>query len=292
MVAEVIGGVLSGSLALLADAGHMITDAAAITLALVAISVAGRASSTERTFGYHRTEVLAAMINALSLWLIAAWVVFEAFHRIQSVPEIEAGLMLGVGSLGLVVNVVAAKVLHGSSGHSMNVEGAFQHVMADLMGSVIVVISAVVIMTTGWTFIDPILSVLLAILIVASSWRLVVKVFNVLLEGVPEHIDVYRLCNEMEEEEGVTVVHDVHVWTISSGYEAITAHVLVDPAYKGDLDALLRRLREIANRDFGIGHATIQLEQSVEGCSEDHHVGHLLARARTEGKRRFLFLPF
>jgi len=199
MFAEVIGGILSGSLALLSDAGHMITDAASIALALFAMKVAERPPSAERTFGYRRAEVLAAMLNALSLWLIAAWVLFEAYHRLQDVPEIEGGLMLVVGILGLLVNVAAAWVLHRSSKHSMNVEGALRHVMADLMGSVGVVISGILIVTLNWTIIDPILSVLIAALVAHSSWSLTVKVFKVLLEGVPDHIDVYRLCSELED---------------------------------------------------------------------------------------------
>lgn len=283
MLAEVVGGILSGSLALLSDAGHMITDAASIALALFAMKVAERPPSAERTFGYRRAEVLAAMLNALSLWLIAAWVLFEAYHRIQDVPEIEGGLMLVVGVLGLLVNVAAAWVLHRSSKHSMNVEGALRHVMADLMGSVGVVISGILIVTLNWTIIDPILSVLIAALVAHSSWSLTVKVFKVLLEGVPDHIDVYRLCSQMEDVEGVTLIHDVHVWTISSGLEALTAHVLIDPSFEGDTEALLRRLREIALQDFEIDHVTIQVEETVTGCTEDHHVGHLLARSRPLG---------
>jgi len=283
MFAEVIGGILSGSLALLSDAGHMITDAASIALALFAMKVAERPPSAERTFGYRRAEVLAAMLNALSLWLIAAWVLFEAYHRLQDVPEIEGGLMLVVGILGLLVNVAAAWVLHRSSKHSMNVEGALRHVMADLMGSVGVVISGILIVTLNWTIIDPILSVLIAALVAHSSWSLTVKVFKVLLEGVPDHIDVYRLCSEMEDVEGVTLIHDVHVWTISSGLEALTGHVLIDPSFEGDTEALLRELRRIAHEDFEIDHVTIQVEETVEGCTVDHHVGHLLARSRPLG---------
>ncbi|MYK56830.1 MAG: cation transporter [Acidimicrobiia bacterium] len=283
MFAEVIGGILSGSLALLSDAGHMITDAASIALALFAMKVAERPPSAERTFGYRRAEVLAAMLNALSLWLIAAWVLFEAYHRLQDVPEIEGGLMLVVGILGLLVNVAAAWVLHRSSKHSMNIEGALRHVMADLMGSVGVVISGILIVTLNWTIIDPILSVLIAALVAHSSWSLTVKVFKVLLEGVPDHIDVYRLCSEIEDVEGVTLIHDVHVWTISSGLEALTAHVLIDPSFEGDTEALLRRLRGIAHGAFGIDHVTIQVEETVEGCTEDHHVGHLMARSRPLG---------
>ena len=286
MIAEVIGGIMSGSLALLSDAGHMITDAAAIALALVAQRMAQRDASAERTFGYRRAEVLAAMLNALSLWLIAAWVFFEAYHRIRDVPDVEGGLLLVVGVLGLLVNIAAAWVLHRSAEHSMNVEGAFRHVMADLMGSVGVVISGVVIITLGWTIVDPILSILIGILILASSWRLTVKVFHVLMEAVPENIDVYALCHELEEQPGVTLVHDVHVWTISSGHESFTAHVLIDPSFEGDMDELIHRMQAIARHDFGIGHITIQAEKSLAGCTERHHVGHLMARQRTKKRKK------
>ncbi len=288
MVVEVIGGVLSGSLALLSDAGHMITDGAAIALALFAQHMANRPASAERTFGYQRAEVLAALINALSLWMIAGWIFFEAFRRLRDVPEIEGGLMLVIGVIGLLVNLAAAWVLHRSAQHSLNVEGALKHVMADLMGSVGVVISGVLVLTTGWTLVDPILSVLIGVLILASSWRLTIKVFRVLLDTVPEHIDVYRLCSELEEQEGVTLVHDVHVWTISSGHESFTAHILVDPAYEGDMNELLSSSQEIVRHDHGVGHVTIQLEQLRVGadCAEDHHVDHLLARSREQRKKR------
>ena len=283
MFAEIIGGILSGSLALIADAGHTLTDAAAIALALLAMWLAGREATTTRTWGFHRTEVLAAMINALALWLIAAWIVFEAIERFRHHDvHIEGGLMMAVGIGGLVVNIIAAWILHASSEHSMNVEGAFQHVIADLLGSIGVIVSGILIIGFGWTVADPIISVVIAVLIVLGSWRLVAQVVHVLLEGTPERIDVYRLCHELEEVEGVTVIHDVHCSTITSGYEALTAHVLVDSEYNGDMiDKTLRELRRIAAQDFGIAHVTIQVEQSVEGCSEDHHVGHLLQQARS-----------
>jgi cobalt-zinc-cadmium efflux system protein len=268
----------------------MITDAAAIALALLALWVAGRPSSVERTFGYHRTQVIAAMLNALSIWLIAAYILFEAYHRIWEAPDVEGGLILVVGAIGLAVNIAAAFVLYRSARHSLNVQGAFLHVIADLIGSVGVVISGVIIVTTGWTLVDPILSILLGLLIMASAWRLVVKVFNVLLEGVPEHIDVYALCAAMEDLSGVTVIHDVHVWTISSGYHVMTAHVLVDPEHAvEDLDGLMRRLREIAMKKYGIRHVTIQLEQNVKGCTELDHVDHLMALKRGPVRK---LLPF
>ena len=282
MFAEVIGGVLSGSLALIADAGHMLTDAAAIALALLAMWLAGREATTTRTWGFHRTEVLAAMINALSLWLIAAWIVFEAIERFRHHEHhIEGGIMMAVGIGGLIVNLIVAWILHASSEHSMNVEGAFQHVLADLLGSVGVIVSGICVLAFGWTIVDPIIGVVIALLIVLGSWRLVAQVIHVLLEGTPDRIDVYRLCHELEEVEGVTVIHDIHCSTITSGYEALTAHVLIDSEYDGDMvDKTLREMRRIATQDFGIAHVTIQAEQSVEGCAEDHHVGHLLQQAR------------
>ena len=281
VVAEVVGGILSGSLALIADAGHMLTDAAAIGMALMAMWIADRAASVERTYGYQRTEVLAALFNILALWLIAAWIGFEAYHRFRHGSEVDGLPVLLVGTGGLLINLIAAWILHRSSEHSVNVEGAFQHVIADLLGSIGVVVSAAVIMTTGWVTIDPILSLVIAILILFGTRRLIVRVLHVLLEGTPEHIDVYKLCSDIEDQEGVTIIHDVHVWTITSGSEAFTAHVLVDPSYEGDLDQLLVRIKDIVHQDFRISHVTIQLEQSARGCKEDHHVDHLLARART-----------
>ena len=280
MFVEVIGGILSGSLALLADAGHMLTDAASIALALVAMQFATRRASAERTFGYHRLEILAALLNVFALWLITGWVWFEAYHRFMDVPEVKGGLMLTVGVIGLFVNIGAAWILHGSAEHSVNVEGAFRHVMADLLGSVGVVMSGLLIWAFGWTLADPIISVGIGILILASTWRLLAKVVHVLIEGTPEHIDVYRLCSQMKKVEGVALIHDFHVWTIAPHYEALTAHVLINPDYQGDLDALRRRLREIAAHEFGIGHITLQLETSQKGCTEDHHVDYLLAHAR------------
>ncbi len=290
MIAEIIGGLISGSLALLADAAHMFTDAAAIGLALFAMWMANRPASVERTFGFHRTEILAALVNALSLWLIAGWIFFEAYHRFSEPPEVQGPLMLAVGGVGLLVNIIVVLILHRSSEHSINVEAAFWHVVADLLGSVGVVISGVLVTLFGWWIADPILSVLIGLLILASSWSLMQKVMKVLLEATPEGLDMYRLCSTMEAEPGVTLIHDVHAWTITSGYEALTAHVLLDPALPNEqIDSVLRRLRQIASQEFGISHITLQVEQTLDGCTEDHHVGHLEALERTAGRR---LLPF
>ena len=275
MFVEVVGGILSGSLALLADAGHMLTDAASIALALVAMHFAGRPHSVQRTFGYHRLEILAALVNALALWVIVAWVLFEAYGRSRAAPEVDGRIMLSIGAIGLFVNLGAAWVLHRSSAHNINIQGAFLHVLADLLGSAGVVVSGILVWAFGWTIADPVASVVIAVLILASSWRLMAKVVHVLLEGTPEHIDVYQLCRQLEAVEGVTRVHDIHVWTLSPGNEALTAHVLIDPDYPGDVEALRLRLRDIVYHDFGIGHITLQVEKSLEGCTEDHHFDHL-----------------
>ena len=275
MGVEIVAGILSGSLALLADAAHMLTDAGAIGLALFAMWIANRPASIERTFGYHRTEVLAAMFNAFSLWVIAVWIFYEAYHRFQDVPEVQGGIVLLAGGAGLVVNLVAAWILRRSAGHSLNVEGAFLHVMADLVGSIGVVASGALTLAFGWWLADPILGVFIGLLILASSWRLVTKVFQVLMEGSPAHIDMHSLCQALEDLEGITLVHDIHAWTITSGYETLTAHVLVDPDYPGEMETLRRRLQQVAYHDFGIGHITLQMEQSLEGCTERHHFEHL-----------------
>ena len=286
MVAEIVGGLLSGSLALLADAGHMATDAAAIGLALLAMWIAERAASAERTFGFYRTEVLAALLNAIALWIIVAWICFEAYHRFfQEDTHVDGWPVLFVGLGGLAVNIAAAFILHRSSEHSLNAEGAFQHVLADLLGSVGVVISSILIITLGWHLADPIISIVIGLLILVSSWGLMTSVVHVLLEGTPENIDVYKLCSDIEDLEGVTVVHDVHAWTITSQSDAFTAHVLIDPRYGGDKDVLLTQMKEIAHGEFSIAHVTIQVEESLSGCDENHDVGHLAQRPRIGSTR-------
>ena len=222
------------------------------------------------------------MFNALALWVLASWILFEAYQRFTEHTaghghEIEGGLMLIVASTGLVINSISALILYRSSRHSINVEGAFWHIMADLLGSVAVVISGVITLLFDWDIVDPILSVIIALLILITSVRLAVKVFNVLLQNVPRGLDMYRLCSALEDVEGVTLVHDVHAWTLTPGYEFFTAHVMIEPRYRGDTQLLLRRLKRIAREEFGIRHITIQIEQSASDCTENHHVDHLEA---------------
>ena len=278
MIAEVIGGLVSGSLALLADAGHMVTDAGALSLALLAIWVAGRAASIKRTFGFQRVEVLAALVNALGLWLIVTWILIEAYQRFLDPPEVQAPVVLVVGAGGLVINLLIALVLRRSAGDSLNIQGALVHVMGDLLGSVAVVAGGVLILAFGWFLVDPIFSVVIALLILASSGRLLWKVSHVLMEGTPAHLDLHRLCWRLEQVEGVTGVHDIHAWSITTGYEAFSAHVTHVSPVSGEANRnpgqILQQLREIAAQEFGISHVTIQLEESPDQCPEDHHIEH------------------
>ena len=277
MFVDVAAGIVSGSLGLIAHAGHLLSDTGAMVLALIAMHFAGRSATATRTYGYHRLETLAALVSVISLSLIAGGILVESVRRLGDVSEVNGALMLSVGSAGLVVNILAAWILHGSASHNLNVEGVFRHIMADLLGSVGIVISGAMVVFLGWDIADPIVSVCIGLLILASTWRLLVKVLHVLLEGTPKHIDVHELCRQVEELEGVTLVHDIHVWTLTPGYDAMTAHVLIDPECAGDLEDVLVKARSIARENFGIHHITIQVETTLDGCTENHHVQHLHA---------------
>ena len=284
---EVFGGLFSGSLGLLAHAAHMVTDAVAIGLALVAIWITERPATVTRTFGLHRVEVLAVLFNALALFVLSSWIFYEAYTTVVEHAEghhhdIEGATMLIVSSIGLVINSVAAWILYRSSRHSINVEGAFWHIVADLMGSIAVVASGVLVLRYDWDLIDPILGVVIATLILATAIRLAIKVLRVLLESAPAHLDMYELCSAIEDEEGVVLVHDVHAWTITKGYDALTLHVLIDPEHAGDPYPVISKIREVSYDRFGLRHVTIQVERSAADCAENHHVGHLWARSRVE----------
>ena len=278
MGVEVVAGVLSGSLALLADAGHMLTDAGSIGLALFAMWAAGKPPSAQSTFGFQRAEILAALMNTLALWGVAAWIFFEAYRRFADAPEVAGGPMIAVGAAGLVVNLIAAQVLRRDSARSLNVEGARQHVMADLLGSVGVVVSGALTLSFGWGVADPAVSALIGLLILKSSLGLFTRVFKALMEGAPAHIDVVELRAAMEAAPGAALVHDIHAWTITSGYEALTAHVLVDAEGAADPDGLLARLREIAY-GYGFAHVTLQIERSADDCAEEYQAAPSAPRA-------------
>ena len=274
MVVEVIGGLAADSLALLADAGHMLADAVAIGLALLAMWLAGRPATIDRTYGFHRSEILAALLNGLALLLIAAWIFFEAYHRFSEPPQAQGTLMLGVGLVGLVVNLAAAWVLRRAARESLNVEGAFLHVVGDLLGSIGVVAAGALIVSSQWFIADAVFGFLIGVLIVFASSRLLWKVWHVLIEGTPSSLDLDGLCRRLEQMDGVTGVHDIHAWTITSGYDVLSAHVSAELARVTRPNDLLGRIREVASQEFNVGHVTIQLEDSREGCDEAHHVEH------------------
>jgi cobalt-zinc-cadmium efflux system protein len=258
MIAEVVGGLLTNSLALLSDAGHMLADVAALALALLALWFASRPITLRKTYGYYRMEILAALANGVALVVISLLIAYEAFHRIKS-PESVAGFdMLLIASGGLAVNLVSAWLLHSASGENLNMRGAFLHILGDALGSVGAIVAGLVIWQWGWTIADPIISVLMCLLILYSSWQLIRESVNILLEGTPSHINTRAVVEAMHDVAGVIDVHDLHIWTISSGKDALSAHVTLEPtaSHRASLEALQEQLR----KSFNIGHVTIQIE--------------------------------
>jgi len=275
-------GAISGSLALLADAGHMLAAVAAVAIALFASWAESRPASVERPFGYHRIEIAGALLSALARWFLAAWVLFESIDRLRSPDalEIDGGPMLAVGIVAVGVNLAASLILRLGARSNGRADDALRHLVADFIGSVGVVVAAALVLLNGWAIADPIVSIGIAAIIAASSWRLILKVFYALMEGTPEHLDLYSLCADIEDMPGVTVIHDVHAWSIASDYHVLTAHVVLEPGYLARTDALLARMREIVYEKHQVGHLTIQFEESATQCREEHHLSHLEARAR------------
>lgn len=266
LVAEVVGGVLSNSLALLADAGHMATDVAALALALFAIWLAKRPASDQRSFGFYRVEVLAALINAAALIIISLYIFWEAYQRLFEPPEVQSGLMLAVASGGLVVNLISVWFLTrgGDHHHNLNTRGAYLHVLGDLLGSVAAITAAIIMMLTGWYLADPILSAGIGGLVLWSSWRLLKESVSVLMESTPNGMDLKQIRRCMCEIEGVESVHDLHIWTVSSNLNALSGHVDVSESRPwGDV---LKDLNHLLRHDFGITHITLQPEPSTGVC--------------------------
>jgi cobalt-zinc-cadmium efflux system protein len=264
MVVEAVGGWLSGSLALIADAGHMLTDAGALALTLLSAWIALRPANQTKTYGYQRWEILAALINGAALFGIAGWVIVEAVQRIQQPEPIRAGLFLIVAAAGLVVNLISLFILHGIKDGNLNTRGAYWHVLGDALGSVGALGAAAIIATTGWTLADPIISVALSLLILIGAWRLLHESTDILLESVPGHVSMTEVQNRMLAVGSVTGVHDLHVWAVSSGMVAMSGHAIVPDL--GHHPEVLERIRDEMCR-LGIGHVTIQLEVQHE-CEE------------------------
>ena len=257
-VVEVVAGFLTDSLALLADAAHMLSDNVSLALALAAVWLARRPETPERTYGFKRAEVLAALANGVTLVVLAIWIFYEAIQRFDDPPEVLGGWMLVVGVAGIGVNVAAGAILFRAREGSLNVEAAFRHVLADLLGSFGVVVAAVVILATGWLEADPIASILIALLVLTSSWSILRDSTSILLESAPRGMDARAVGERLARAPGVVEVHDLHVWTITSGFPALSAHVLVGRGE--DCHGRRRELEALLLEEFGIEHTTLQVD--------------------------------
>ena len=263
MGAEAVGGWLTNSLALLSDAGHMLTDAAALGLSLLALKIGEMPPSTTKTFGYRRFEILAALLNGLALWAIVGVILHEAYERVKAPPEVAAWGMMAVAALGLCVNLISIRLLHAHKDENINVRGAFLHVVADSLGSVGALGAGVVVWATGWNLVDPLVSLGICGLILWSSWGLVKESVHILLLGVPSHIDYRKVQQQILQHEGVCCLYDLHIWSISGGHEALSAHVVVSDGYPRQRELLRDIVDELSAR-YGIQHSTLQIEESHE----------------------------
>ena len=262
LIAEVVGGLIAGSLALLADAGHVLTDATGLIMALIAASLATRAATVKRTFGLQRAEVLAALGNALLLVAVAVWVLIMAVDRLRDPVQIRSGLMLAVAVVGALANLVGLLVLRPAQSKSLNMRGAYLEVFGDFVGSLAVIVAAVLILITGWTPFDAIASLAIVILIIPRAWSLLREVVDVLLEATPRGVDLDEVRDHILRVRGVVDVHDLHAWTITSGVPVLSAHVIVDHACisEGRSGEVLDRLGECLGGHFDVSHCTFQLE--------------------------------
>ncbi|MGB7070005.1 MAG: cation diffusion facilitator family transporter [Pyrinomonadaceae bacterium] len=258
MFAEGVGGWWANSLALIADAGHMLTDVAALSLTLLAIWFAARPATPKKTFGYYRLEILAAFANGIALVLLSIWIIYEALQRWTSPQDVAGHELTLIAAGGLVVNIVAAWLLHSDHKHDLNMRGAWLHVIGDLCGSVTAIVAGLLIVAFGWLWADAAGSIVISLIIVFGAWRLILESVNVLLEGTPAHISLTTVETAILETEGVGGVHDLHVWTISSGIEALSAHISHNESVGHS--QLLGSIREMLHERFGIDHLTIQME--------------------------------
>lgn len=270
-VAEVIGGLVTGSLALLADAGHMLSDVGALALSLFALWIARRPATSRRTWGYYRTEILAALANGATLIAISVYVFFEAWERFRNPPEVDAPVMMAIAVGGLLVNLAGLWILAGGRDESLNVRGAWLHVLTDALGSVQAIVAGALIWAFGWAWADPLASVLIGLLVIYSAWALLRDAVAILMESAPAHIDVDEVRDTIISLPGVLAVHDLHVWTITSGMESLSAHLVVKDGTEGR--TLLSHVRSTVHDRFGIDHITVQLEpEEFEPCRSHSHL--------------------
>jgi cobalt-zinc-cadmium efflux system protein len=271
-VVEVIGGILTNSLALLADAAHMLTDVGGLALALFATWIAKKPATPQKTYGYYRVEILAALANAVVLFLVSFYILYEAYRRFEEPPEVASVPMLFIAVIGLAINLTGVWNLHHGAKESLNVHGAYLEVVSDALGSVGVIVAALIMLVSGWYYADPIFSVLIGLFILPRTWNLVTQAVNVLLESTPAHINIAAVEEAILRVNGVQAVHDLHIWTITSGMEALSAHVVLADGSESKtaseaLEAVTTRLKD----EFGIDHATIQVEHSSRQEKEMQH---------------------
>lgn len=270
LIAEVVGGLLTGSLALLADAGHMLTDVGGLAFALIAIMLAERPASPERTYGYYRAEILAALANAVILIGISLYILYEAYQRFQDPPEVESKAMLLVAAIGLVVNLAGMYILRKGSQESLNMKGAYFEVFSDMLTSIGVIVAGIIMWTTGWYYADPILSAGIGLFILPRTWLLLKEAVGILLEGTPADVNIEELRNCIAALKGVKEVHDLHVWSLTSGVNAMSAHVVVAATDNTSYNEMLYRINQGVTSQFKISHTTIQLESSGHEENETH----------------------
>lgn len=269
MFAEIVGGILSGSLALLADAGHMAIDTASIALSLFAFWISKRPATHGKTYGYYRAEILAALINGATLFGIAIWICYEAWERFNEVPQVKGNLMTGIAFGGLIVNLIGLKLVHRHGEHNLNTRGVWLHLLTDTLGSVSAIIAGFLVWKFSWYWVDPVISVVIAVFILFGAWRLVRESVDVLLEGVPKGVEVVEIKKTLEAIEGVKEIHDLHVWTMTSGIPILTVHVALNEL--GDSTHILKTVTELIVTKFHIDHVTVQVEPNdylapVECC--------------------------
>jgi cobalt-zinc-cadmium efflux system protein len=264
--AELIGGLLTNSLALLSDAGHMLSDVGALGLSLFAFRIARRPATAKQTYGYHRLEILAALINGLALWLIVGMIMQAAYSRFFDPPEVQSRGMLAVAVIGLAVNIVCGIILYGSHHESLNVRGALLHILSDALGSVGAIVAALTMLQTGWYLADPLISILIGFLILYTSWTLIKESAGILMQSVPREIDLELVQKAINQIRGVRQVHDLHVWCVTSGVFTLTAHAVIDG--RKDFHEVLNEIEGMLKERFGIEHTTIQLETEDRGGRE------------------------
>jgi cobalt-zinc-cadmium efflux system protein len=264
MAVEATVGVVTGSLVLVADAGHMLTDVAGLSLALLAMWFAQRPANVRKTFGYYRAEILAALVNAVLLLAVSGYILFEASRRFQDPPDVPSVPLLVVASVGLAVNLAAARALMTGARESLNVRGAFLEVLSDVLGSVAAIAAGVILLATGWRYADPLFAAAVGLFILPRTWKLLKGALDVLLEGTPEGIDLDVMQGQLLAVPGVIGLHDLHVWTVTSGFIAMSGHVFVRPT--DDRDRVLLGVRSVLRERFAIDHVTVQVE--TEGLAE------------------------